>query len=117
MNIVMGDELLPDLASRYTILGLDWFAVEGREEPIRAYCLIEAVPLTEMPQLAQWQELHEKLMENYVKQNWIYCEQAIEHLKGRWNGELDSFYQNLEVRIREFKGSSSGIASHAPAKD
>ena len=103
MNIVMGDMAASELSDKYTVLGLDWFSIKGSDEPIRAYCVVEHIPLTDMPQLAEWKDLHEKLMENYAKQNWDYCEQALEHLTGRWAGELDSFYQNLHTRILSFK--------------
>jgi hypothetical protein len=35
--------------------------------------------------------------------NWKYCRDAIEHLQGKWRGELDSFYDTLLDRIKDFE--------------
>ena len=42
-------------------------------------------------------------MENYRKKDWNYCEQAIEHLRGFWGGDTDTFYDSLLVRIKEYQ--------------
>ena len=104
MNIVLGEEHALSLSDRYTVLRLDTFFVQGQSDPIKSYCVIEYMPSEELEQTVQWSVLHEKLMENYAKQNWVFCEQAIEHLMGKWNRELDSFYLNLLIRIRERQG-------------
>jgi hypothetical protein len=38
-----------------------------------------------------------------VKQQWNYCEQAIQGLMGKWGGELDTFYTDLLQRVMNFK--------------
>jgi hypothetical protein len=43
------------------------------------------------------------MMLEYRQRNWNYCEQALEHLLGKWCGELDSFYQELSTRIAQLK--------------
>jgi hypothetical protein len=35
--------------------------------------------------------------------DWSYCEQALEHLRGKWGGELDSYYADLQARIERLK--------------
>ena len=100
MNIILGEETVQPLRERYTVLSLDTFLIKGQDQPIRSYCVIETMPLAEIKQAEQWQDLHENLMINYGRQNWNFCEQAIEHLQGKWNRELDSFYQDLLVRVR-----------------
>ena len=103
MNIVIGEDKAQHLRDRYTVLSLDTFRVQGHEDLIRSYCVIESVPLQEMKQLDQWRDLHENLMINYGRQNWNYCEQALEHLQGKWNQEMDSFYQDLQERVQSRK--------------
>lgn len=103
MNIVIGEENVLPLRERYTVLSLDMFHVAGQDNVTKSYCVVETVPLQEVKQLAQWRDLHENLMINYGRQNWNYCEQAIEHLQGRWNRELDTFYQDLLTRIQARK--------------
>lgn len=103
MNIIMGEENAQNLRDRYTVLPLDTFRVAGSDMPVVSYCVIESVPMAEMRQIDQWRDLHENLMINYGRQNWNYCEQAIEHLTGKWNRELDSFYMDLSSRVQARK--------------
>ena len=59
-----------------------------------------------MLSLDRFKELHSNLMKEYQKRNWKYCEDAMEHLQGKWNGELDSFYTVLLDRIQDLKTQS-----------
>jgi hypothetical protein len=102
MNIVLGDQALNDLVlsevnQRYMVLELDTFRVQ--DQNVKSYCVVDSVPVNEIPLQQQWSDLHSKLIENYQKRNWNFCLQALEHLKGRWNGQIDSFYLILENRI------------------
>lgn len=103
MNIILGEERAQDMQDRYTVLSLDTFIVAGHDRPVKSFCVIETVPLEEIKLMHQWRDLHENLMTNYARQNWNFCEQALEHLQGKWNRELDSFYQDLSARIQARK--------------
>lgn len=102
MNIVLGQENIQDLAGKYIVLSLDKFIIGGKG-PIASYCVIENLPIDEMAEAARFRELHEKMIENYNSRNWNFCEHALEHLIGRWNRELDSFYHDISNRIQTFK--------------
>jgi len=120
MNIIFGDHVVNAAKEKYTILELDTFKIEGEFEsiigpvvartgPVRqitAYALIENTPLQEMSTLETFKELHSNLMQEYRSQNWKYCEDAMEHLTGKWNGELDTFYTELHERIQTLKTQS-----------
>ncbi len=67
--------------------------------------LVETVPIAEMTGMDRNLELHANLIRNYRLRNWNYCVDAIEHLKGRWNGELDSFYDSLLERISHLQNT------------
>lgn len=99
MNIVLGEQSVADLDQRYVVLELDTFLVNDRPDPVTSYCVVDSLPIDEIPLQQQWSELHSKLMENYRRKNWNFCLQALEHLQGRWNGNLDSFYQIMQQRI------------------
>lgn len=103
MNIMFDDSITNDIKSKYTILQLDTFYFSDIKRERVAYCLIETVPITEMIGIDQRIELHNNLVRNYSLRNWNYCIDAIEHLRGRWNGELDSFYDSVLERITELK--------------
>ena len=103
MHIIFGDtaKQLPD---SYTVLELDTVRRPPDMVPVTAYCLVEKIPLQEFPLAAHYHELHHNVIKYFKQQQWDYCEQAIvDSLKGKWAGELDSFYDNLLERIQQFK--------------
>ena len=108
MNVVINAHFQPGLDEKYVLLELDTLQPPGGVEPVTAYCLIEKLSLEEMFQFDQWRNLHQNLIKNYRLRNWSYCAQAISHLKGRWSGELDSFYQTLQDRIDNYASNDPG---------
>jgi len=105
LNIIFGEEQREKIGDKYIVLPLDKVGVKGEYSPTQLYAILgsESITLGEMPVLEQTIELHKKLIENYVKADWNFCEQALTHLKGKFGGEIDSFYNILETRIREYK--------------
>jgi len=103
MNIIFGDTKAQELDEKYVVLELDIIKLVPGDQRIRVYGVVEGVPITEMHQIENFKNLHRELMENYAKRNWNFCEQALEHLPGKWKGELDSFYSNLYDRIQSLK--------------
>lgn len=101
MHIIFGEErnTLPD---NYTILELDRFRLPGHPNPVTAFCVIENIPLGDFPVLDSYIKVHQELMNQYRARNWEYCQGAIKGLLGRWDGELDSFYENLLGRVNNF---------------
>ena len=108
MNIIFGDalEALPD---NYTVLELDTFVLPPDGEKRTSYCVIEKVPLTDFPLMEAYVKVHTDMMQAYRDQNWDYCLHAINGLTGRWNGELDSFYNNLLKRVENYQVNPPGV--------
>lgn len=106
MHIIFGDEIGQAAAEKHIVLELDTFEIKGKESPMTAYALVENVPLQDMPTLSHFHNLHTNLMIEYRKRNWKYCEDAMEHLQGKWNGHLDTFYTELHTRIQQLKTES-----------
>ena len=103
MHIILGDQITEEIADKYIVLELDTFRITGRDQAVPAFCLVENVPLAELPMEDQFRDLHAQMIKNYRLGNWKFCEDALEHLKGRWNGEIDSFYIVMAKRIQERK--------------
>jgi len=101
MNIIF-KENLPAAEQKYTVLDLDTFAFPNGSLHT-ACCVVENIPITELASTQNLKELHANLIKNYALKNWNYCEQAIEHLMGKWGGEVDSFYAELKTRIGQLK--------------
>ncbi len=106
MNILLGTDSIQDITDRYTVLELDSIKIGDLEEPIQAYCLVENISIPEVMGLESLVDLHRNLIKNYRCRDWNYCEQALAHLRGKWNGELDSFYNDLWARIQTLKDQS-----------
>ena len=103
MNIMFEESITEEARQKYILLELDTFYFENSKKTSTAYCLVEQAPIQEMIILDQFVNLHDNLIKNYKLQNWKFCEDALEHLVGKWGGELDTFYENIISRINEFK--------------
>jgi hypothetical protein len=101
MNIIF-KENLQNIPEKYTVLDLDTFLMPDGSTHT-ACCLVENIPITELSQTEHFKELHANLIKNYGMKDWSYCEQALEHLRGKWGGELDSYYADLQTRIERLK--------------
>lgn len=96
MNIILGRERAEELRERFTVLELETFDhPDGMQIP--AFCVVpaEKIPLSELPNLESWIKMHQALITEFRKGNRNYCEQAIEHLRGKFGGELDTFYDHV----------------------
>ena len=118
MNIMFEDSITDEIKTRYILLPLDTFHFNDININRTAYCLIENTPIMEMFDVDRYLNLHHTLLHNYAKKNWLFCETAIENLKGRWNEEVDSFYENLLERVTLYKENDPGDSWTAviPAK-
>jgi len=106
MNIILGRENVEQAQEKYTVLELDTLIINGASDHVTAYCLIEQVPIDQIAGMDQFRDLHNNLMKNYKLRNWKFCEDAIEHLRGQWGGELDTFYVELNNRIQDLKAKT-----------
>lgn len=101
MNIIFG-EPDPQLLEKYTVLELDTFRMPD-DKLYTSYCVVEKIPLEEFSIADALKKIHADLIRYYREKQWSYCLQAIEGLTGKWNGELDTFYEHLAQRIKQFQ--------------
>jgi hypothetical protein len=107
MNIIFGDDI-KNLPDNYTILELDSFRLPGADDIVKAYCVLENIPLAEFTTLDDYRNAHNELLRQYRARNWEYCQGAIKALTGRWGGELDTFYQSLWDRVESYCNNPPG---------
>jgi len=105
MYIILGEDVAAKVSDRYLVLELDTIRFSSNDEPIKSYCVIdnEHVPLVDINRTEELLDLHKNLINEYRKRNWNFCLQALEHLKGMFRGELDTFYADLEKRCSVFQ--------------
>lgn len=100
MQIIISKDNVSEIQQKYIVLELDQFRTSEQPEPVSAWCLVDQVALPDLLEMQRWKDLHDNLIKNYRSKNWSYCAQALEHLHGRWSGELDSFYTELSLRVQ-----------------
>ena len=102
MHIIFGSAI-EEIPNSFTVLELDTFRMVKENRTDTAYCVVEKIPLTEFTTLDAYKKIHADLVQYYKQRQWKYCENAIEGLMGRWNGELDTFYSDLLRRVIGYK--------------
>ena len=102
MHIIFGSTI-KEIPNSFTVLELDTFRMVKENRTDTAYCVVEKIPLTEFTMLDAYKKIHADLVRYYRQRQWEYCENAIEGLMGKWNGELDTFYTDLLARVIKFK--------------
>lgn len=100
MQIIFGKDNAEELRKRYTVLELEQLPVDGYGV-VEAYCVIpaEKIGLNELPKIESWVKLHHDFLHGYKTKQYGYCMQCIEHLMGKFGGEMDSFYEEIQNRI------------------
>lgn len=97
MHIILGQEPAEKLRENYTILELETFVHNGQEIP--AFCVVDQVPLGDLPVLDQHVSMHNSFLTEYKNKNFDKCMELVSQLKGKFNGDLDSFYDELMNRV------------------
>ena len=91
-----------EIAKKYVVLDLDTFSVpDGSTHTV--CCVVENIPITELSETENLKALHTTLIESYSARDWNKCDRAIEQLVGKWGGEVDSFYKEIQKRIELLK--------------
>lgn len=108
MYIIFGDDQVAAMQEKYVVLELDTIRIGAGGPELPAYAVIENIAIPDLPMVESWTKLHENLITYYRKRDWNFCEQAIENLTGAFNGEVDSFYAEMQTRITNYKDNDPG---------
>lgn len=95
MHIIFGQDV-EEIRQKHLVLELETFDVAGQKAT--AYCLVppEAIAIDELADLERLKGLHDTLISALNRQDWDTVTEGIKHLRGKFKGELDSFYDILE---------------------
>ena len=108
MNIIIDPAQIESYRDKYTVLELDTIRIIPGNAEVTAYCVVDTIPITELPFTESKKTLHNNLLSNYRKRDWNYCHRALEQLIGSWNNELDSFYEDMRSRINQYMEKDPG---------
>jgi len=104
MNIILENEVTKDIKEKYMLVELDTFQYEdGNVQKSYAIVSKDEITLQDFQNVEMYVELHENFIKNYRQKNWKFCEDALDHLRGKFRGEFDSFYQVMSDRISQLK--------------
>jgi hypothetical protein len=103
MQIVWNKEIAEKISNSHTVLPLETITVDGKE--IETFCVIpaEKISLGELASVEQYKDLHNGFLKAMNENNYKLCKDIADHLKGKFGGELDSFY---EVILERFKNKN-----------
>lgn len=97
MQIVWNQAVAQQLKNSHTVLELETFDVDG--ERLTAYCIVppEKV-INDITQLDSLIALHKGFVKAMNNKDFNLCIDISTHLKGRFGGELDTFYDEILAR-------------------
>ena len=99
MQIVWNQDVVEQMRKTQTLLELETFVIEGK--PTHTYCVIPAEKLlADLPALDALSALHNEYLVVLKAKDLERCEFLAEQLKGRFGGELDSFYDETIARLK-----------------
>ena len=100
MQVIFNRETADKLRERYTVLELETFNVNDQQ--LETFCVVPAdkMNLGELPNLDSNIKMHAELIEQLKVKNYQFCIDAIDHLMGKFGGELDSFYEIIQSRAK-----------------
>lgn len=105
---IINQDHIDEIDQRYVVLELDTITDPVTEQCKTYYCVIESIPMNEVQSVHIAADTHRRLMQAYNRQDWQFCLSAARGLKGRWNGEIDSFYTHIEDRIQSIQNKVTG---------
>lgn len=100
MHIIVGSEVAKELREKHVVLELETFPLNG--EYATAYCVVSPENvLAEMPDLDRLCKLHQAFIDSFNSGQYSTTLDAELYLRGRFAGELDSFYDAIITRINK----------------
>jgi adenylate cyclase len=104
--IVLGPTTAERLDGEYFTLELDCIAVKGKKEGVIIYTVFRN-PLGD--KMADWmhsKNLHNMMLDYYRKQEWKKAEALVETLKGKFDGNMDHYYELWLERIEDMRNAN-----------
>ncbi len=92
MQIIFNRETAEVLAERYIVLELEPHLIG--EDVLETFCVVptDKIPMADLVMLDHWKKLHAEFVQANTDKNGKLCHDLLEHLKGKWGGEMDEFY-------------------------
>ena len=99
MNIIFDTENIESIRNNNILLELDTFYFSKIDRTSTAYSVIENIKITDFDKIEKNQKLHADMINSYKNKDFELCQELIQLLLGAFNGEVDSFYDELTRRV------------------
>jgi hypothetical protein len=103
MNIIFDTENIESIRNNNILLELDTFYFFKIDRLSTAYSVIENIKITDFNKIEKNQKLHADMIKAYKNKDFELCQELIQLLLGAFNGEVDSFYDELTRRVSTLK--------------
>ena len=103
--IVLGPITAERVGDEYFVLPLDCIAVKGKKEGVNISTVFYNPPREQQPFWEHDKEVHAIMLDYYRKQQWSKAIALVESLKGKFNGNMDHYYDLWLERIEEMKNA------------
>ena len=70
-----------------------------KDSNVKTYCVVTNIPFDELPELENLKKLHQSFIDAYNNGDYQFCNDAIEYLRGKFGGDLDTFYNTIFDKI------------------
>ena len=92
MDIIFNRTVAEQISENYLVLELEPHIVG--DDILETFCIVpsEKMSIDELAKLDHWKKLHNEFVQANKDKNLKLCRDLAEHLKGKWAGELDEFY-------------------------
>ena len=94
MNIIW-EQPTDEMFNKYIILELEPNTIDGAI--LDTWCVVEAdkISMVELTMIDHWKKLHNEFVQANKDGDAKLCIDLMEHLLGKFGGELDTFYQEV----------------------
>jgi hypothetical protein len=101
MNVIFNRQVAEQLREKYLVLELETF--KAGDQDLETFCVVagDSIPAAEMPTLKHYEQLHIDLIGALKRDHYQLCLEIIPHLRGKFGGELDSFYDIIYERLKQ----------------
>jgi adenylate cyclase len=106
VKIVLGPITAEQIKDEFFVLELDCIAVKGKKEGVTIYTVFHNPDPGAMPEWLMSQEHHDLMLAYYRKQQWDKAINAVNELKGEFDGQMDHYYDLWLTRIEEMRNKS-----------
>lgn len=103
--IVLGPITAERLGDEYFTLELDCIAVKGKKEGVTIYTVFYNPSENEISIWKHDRDIHNLMLRYYRKQDWEKAISLVDTLKGKFNGQMDLYYDLWLERIEEMRNA------------